>query len=94
MSKTATELTVQRLKNESADKSVSPVVPREAVMGKDTVQPKQTEQELAQGFVKQYQELCQKHGYQIVVTPAYKNRDDGTFSTILQTSIRKLPKKE
>jgi len=35
MSKTATELTVQRLKNESADKSVSPVVPREAVMGKD-----------------------------------------------------------
>jgi len=23
-----------------------------------------------------------------------KNRDDGTFSTILQTSVRKLPKKE
>lgn len=36
MSKTPTELTLQRLKNESADKDVSPVIPREAVMGKDT----------------------------------------------------------
>jgi|GEM_PF-3341645 hypothetical protein len=31
---TATELTIQRLKNESSDKSVSPVIPREGMMGR------------------------------------------------------------
>jgi hypothetical protein len=35
MTKTATELTLQRLKNESADKNVSPVIPREGIMGID-----------------------------------------------------------
>jgi len=55
---------------------------------------KQTESELAQAFVEEYQKLCEKHGFQIQVTPAYKNRDDGTFSTVLQTAVGKLPKKE
>jgi len=48
----------------------------------------------AEVFIKEYTELCEKHGYQIVVTPAYKSRDDGTFSTVLQTSVGKLPMKE
>lgn len=55
-------------------------------------QPVKTEQELAQDFAKEYQELCEKHGYRIVVTPAYIARDDGSFSTVLQHSIGKLPK--
>ena len=41
---------------------------------------------------KEYQELCEKHGYRIVVTPTYIARDDGTFSTKLQHSIGKIPK--
>lgn len=53
-----------------------------------------TEQELAQDFIKEYSELCQKHGFQIVVVPAWKARDDGTFSLIQQSSIGRLPKEE
>ena len=63
-------------------------------MSKDTIQPKLTEQQLSEKFIKEYQGLCQEHKFQIVVTPAWKARDDGTFSLIQQTSIGKLPKKE
>lgn len=58
-----------------------------------TVEQPKTEQELAKLFVEEYQALCEKHGFQIVVTPAWKvSQDTGTWSTILQTSIGKLPK--
>jgi len=61
---------------------------------KEQSKPK-TEQELAQSFVKEYSELCEKHGYQIQVTPAYKmSQDTGTWQTVLQTAVGKLPKKE
>jgi fatty acid-binding protein DegV len=50
-----------------------------------------TEQEKAQEFIKAYSELCEKHKFQIVVTPAFKARDDGTFSVVLQSSVGKLP---
>lgn len=45
-----------------------------------------------EAFVKEYSALCEKYGYQIVVSPAFKARDDGTFSVVLQSSIGKLPK--
>lgn len=51
-----------------------------------------TEQELMQEFVKKYQALCDKYGFQIVVNPAFKARDDGTFSVVLQTSVGKMPR--
>ena len=51
------------------------------------------EQKKANEFIKQYRKLCEEYGYHIVVIPVYKLRDDGTFSTVLQTSIGKLPKK-
>lgn len=53
-----------------------------------------SEQESARAFAKEYQELCEKHGYRIVVNPAYIARDDGSFSTVLQHSVGKLPKTE
>lgn len=57
-------------------------------------QPK-TEQERIQDFVSEYQALCDKHGYNLVVTPAWKvSQDTGTWSTVLQTSVGKLPIKE
>lgn len=61
------------------------------------IQPKKepvSEQDLAQAFIKEYQELCEKHGFQIQVNPAFQSRDDGTWSTVLQTSVGQLPKKE
>jgi len=64
-------------------------------MDKKQVQPKKTEQELAQAFVEDYQALCEKHGMQIQVTPAWKvSADTGTWSTVLQTAVGKLPKQE
>ena len=54
-----------------------------------------SEQELAQAFIKEYEELCKKHGFNIVVNPAFKAMaDTGTFNVVLQTSIGRLPKKE
>ena len=45
-----------------------------------------------QDFAKAYQELCEKMGYRIVVSPQYIARDDGSFSTVLQYTVGKLPK--
>jgi len=53
-----------------------------------------TEQQKAQLFIDEYKALCEKYGYRIVVSPAYISRDDGTFSTVLQQSVGKLPQKE
>lgn len=53
-----------------------------------------SEQDKANLFVKEYQELCEKHGFQMVVTPAWKvSQDTGTWSTILQASVGKLSNK-
>jgi len=53
-----------------------------------------TEQQKISKFVSEYQALCDKYGYQIQVTPAYRmSQDTGTWQTVLQTSIGKLPEK-
>ena len=61
------------------------------------VEPKKiekSEQERVQDFVKAYQNLCEEHGYNIVVVPAFKAMaDTGTFNVVLQTSVGRLPKK-
>ena len=46
----------------------------------------------AEEFAREYQNLCEKMGYRIVVSPAYIARDDGSFSTILQYTIGELLK--
>ena len=51
---------------------------------------KEVKKEPHQVFFEAYQKLCKKHGYQINVIPAYKARDDGTFSTVLQVSVSEL----
>ena len=43
-------------------------------------------------FAKAYQELCDKYGYRIVVSPQYIARDDGSFSTVLQYTVGALQK--
>lgn len=51
-------------------------------------------QELAQEFIKKYEALCEETGFQIIVTPAWKiSQDTGTWSTVLQSSIGEIPKK-
>ena len=57
---------------------------------KKTEKPK-TDEELAKIFIKEYEALCEKHGYQIQVTPAYRiSQDTGTWHTVLQTAVGKL----
>ena len=57
------------------------------------VKPK-TEQQLANDFIKEYEILCEKHGFQLVISPAFKARDDGTWSVVLQSSVGKLSKQQ
>jgi len=53
---------------------------------KETETPKTPEE-----FAQAYQALCKEYGYQVVVTPAWIARDDGSWSTTLQHSVGKLP---
>lgn len=48
----------------------------------------------AEDFAKEYQDLCERLQFRIVVSPNFVARDDGTFSVALQYTIGKLPKKE
>lgn len=61
-------------------------------MTKDTAkESKLTEPEL---FADEYKALCEKYGLQIIVNPAFKARDDGTWSVVLQPSIGSLPARD
>lgn len=54
----------------------------------------EVKQKTAEQFAKEYQELCEKLGYRVVVSPVWIARDDGTFSMQLQYTVGKLPQKE
>lgn len=41
-------------------------------------------------FTREYTQLCEKHGLQIIVNPAFKARDDGTWSIVVQASVGQL----
>ena len=57
-------------------------------------QPQVEVKPTAEQFAKEYQLLCERLGFRIVVSPAWTARDDGSFSTVLQYTIGALPKKE
>lgn len=59
-------------------------------MSENKVQDK-TDEQRVQDFIKEYEALCDKHKMRVVTTPAFKARDDGTFSVVLQSSVGKLP---
>jgi hypothetical protein len=65
----------------------------ENMSGNDVQDKKEalSDEERAKLFVKDYEALCEKHQMRIVTTPAFKARDDGTFSVVLQVSVGKLP---
>lgn len=57
-------------------------------------EPVTSKQEAAQEFIKRYEALCEETGFQIIVVPAWKiSQDTGTWSTVLQSSVGLMPKK-
>lgn len=46
----------------------------------------------AQEFVEKYNKLVEEYGYQLMTVPAFKLRDDGTWSVVMQTQVAELPK--
>ena len=61
------------------------------------VEPTKVEQSkeyTGEDFVKEYQALCKKMGFQVVVTPVYVATNHGSFETVLQHSVGKLPKQQ
>ena len=76
-------------------------------MDKPKVQPKKevkkvkrvsdrtmTENEKVQEWNTKRMALDEEYGLHLVVSPAWKARDDGTFSLVQQSSVGKLPKQE
>ena len=53
-----------------------------------------TEQQKANLFIQEYQALCEKHGYRIVVNPVWTSTNHGSFELVLQSSVGKLPEKQ
>lgn len=60
------------------------------------IQPKieEVREYTAQDFLTDYNALCLKRGFRVVVSPAYVARDDGSSSTVLQYTVGKMPKAE
>jgi hypothetical protein len=52
------------------------------------------EQERVGKFFEEYNELCARHGLTITATPAFVQRDDGTYSVVVKTGFMELPKEE
>ncbi len=52
-----------------------------------------TEKQVLKEFFIEYQALCKKHQAQIIANPAFKKRDDSTFSVVLEVGVGRLPKK-
>jgi len=63
-------------------------------MAKTKGEPIKTEQERADEFIAKYRALCEDYGFNLVVTPAFKARDDGTFSVVLQSSVGRLKRRQ
>ena len=59
---------------------------------KDEVKEAEVVQPKAEDFAKEYQALCDRLGFRIVVSPAYIARDDGSFSTVLRYTVGAMPK--
>jgi len=53
-----------------------------------------TSEDMTKRFVDKYNSLCNEFGLQIVFSPVFVSRDDGTFSVKLNAAIGKLPKRE
>ena len=47
-----------------------------------------------QNFMAKYNSLCEEFGFMIAVVPAFKARDDGTWSVVLQAGLQPLKKDE
>ena len=43
-------------------------------------------------FANEFKLLCNRMGYQLIATPQWLQRDDGTFSMRITWSVGKLPK--
>jgi len=48
----------------------------------------------AEDFLKEYNKLVEKMGFQILAVPAYKMRDDSTYSLVIQMQVAQLPKNQ
>lgn len=52
----------------------------------------QSDKPSTEKFAQRFKSLCDEMGYQLVATPVWIARDDGTFSMKINWSIGELPK--
>jgi hypothetical protein len=51
-----------------------------------------TEQEKANAFAKEYDELCNKHGFVIVPVPTWVSTNHGSFELVLKLNAERINK--
>lgn len=57
---------------------------------KKVVESAEPKQPTAQDFLEKYKKLCKETGFQIVVNPLWKLRDDGSYSMLIQSTVGPL----
>ena len=60
----------------------------------DEVKQVEVKKPTAEDFAKEYQALCGRMGYRIVVSPTWVSTNHGSFEMVLQYTIGKLPEKQ
>ena len=60
-------------------------------MPKTNTEP-MSDDEKRQAFIDEYNYLCKKHGLNLAASPALVQRDDGTYSIVIQWSVVPIQK--
>jgi len=51
-----------------------------------------TEEQKAQSFIGEYNELCKKHGFQLTAQPGFVPTNHGSFEISVQIAVAKIAK--
>lgn len=74
-----------------SDNKVTPIDEKKILNKEKKDQPEQvSEEQLDAIFNEEYKQLCEMHKRMISVQPIFKLRDDGTYSVVVITSVKRL----
>lgn len=59
----------------------------------ETTKVESSKEYTAKDFIKDYEELCKKTGFQIVAQPVWVATNHGSFEMTVQAQVGELPKK-
>ena len=57
----------------------------------ETTKVEQKKEYTAEDFAKEYQSLCEKTGWRVVVAPTWVTTNHGSFEMVLQSTVGRFP---